>query len=210
MKTLRTKLLPIMSISLVTLLAACEPASESSSPWVKSESPWGKRTAAVTETAEAPAADTYKEDLANIDTGATAGVEMGYQAEKVESVVPAEAVVEEPAAPVVAARKPASVVAAETVSADTGGDFKNVPASYFTVQVIASNDENYVYSFAKKQRLSTQYVIPTMRNGKTWYVLLLDVYADKAAAKAALDDAATSLPNKPWMRTVGSVQALMP
>lgn len=211
MKNLRTKLLSsVVTISMVTLIAACEPSSESSSPWVKSESPWGKRTAAVTETAEAPAADTYKEELANIDTGSTAGVEMGYQAEKVESVVPAEAIAEEPAAPPVTARKSAPVVAAEPVSSDAGGDLKNVPASYYTVQVIASVDENYVYTFAKKSQLSTRYVVPTIRNGKTWYVLLLDVYPDKAAAKVALDDAATTLPNKPWMRTVGSVQAIMP
>jgi septal ring-binding cell division protein DamX len=209
---LRSNLLPsIVAISVVTLLAACEPTSETSSPWVKSDSPWGKRTAAVTDTAEAPAADTYKEDLAKIDTG-TSAVDMGYQAEKVESVVPAEPVAEvveptyvEEAAPVVAvapARAPAAAAGDD--------DFKSIPAAYYTVQVIASVSKNDIYVHAKKYGLATRYVIPTVRGGTTWYVLLLDTYPSKAAAKAALDEAATTLPAKPWMRTVGSVQQIMP
>jgi len=220
LKNPRTKFFPfIATMSVVTLLAACEPSSESSSPWVKGDSPWGKRTAAVTEAAEAPAADTYKQEMADIDTGSTGGVEMGYQAEKVESIVPEEFVVEEVAPepvarPVVAKKsKPeaaAPVLAPEAVSPDMGGDFKNIEGNHYTVQVIASVDENSVYTFAKKHQLSTRYIVPTVRGSTTWHVLLLDVYPNKAAAKAALDVASGSLPTKPWIRTVASVQQLMP
>lgn len=207
MKTAHTKLLlSILNVGVIALLAACESASESSSPWVKGDSPWGKRQPEITEAAEAPAADTYKEDLANIDTASTTGVEMGYQTEKVESGVPSEPQAEEPAA----VQEPVPVVAEIMAQPESGNEFRNIPANYYTVQVIASVDENYVYTFAKKHQLSARYVIPTMRDGKTWYVLLLDAYPDKAAAKSALDEAATTLPNKPWMRTVGSVQVLMP
>lgn len=206
MNNLRPIFLPsIVAISVVMLLTACESSSESSSPWVKGDSPWGKRTAAVTDTAEAPAADTYKEDLARIDTG-TSGVDMGYQAEKVESIVPVgPAEVVEPAY----VEEPAPVAAAAHAAAG-GDDFKSIPASYYTVQVIASVSKNDLYVHAKKYGLATRYVIPTIRGGTTWYVLLLDTYPTKAAAKTALDEAATTLPAKPWMRTVGSVQQIMP
>lgn len=218
MKSQRIKLSPfIAAIGVASLLAACEPATESSSPWVKSDSPWGKRTAAVTESAEAPAADAYKQELADIDTGTTGGIEMGYQAEKVESSVPEEIVVEEiaptPVAKPVKAKKPKPEVPAPVAasdSPDTGGDFKNIAGNYYTVQVIASVDENSVYTFANKHQLSTRYIVPTVRGSTTWYVLLLDVYPTKAAAKSALDYSAGTLPTKPWIRTVASVQQLMP
>lgn len=218
MKSQRIKLIPfIAAMSVVSLLAACEPATESSSPWVKSDSPWGKRTAAVTDSAEAPAADAYKQELADIDTGTTGSIEMGYQAEKVESSVPEEIVVEEiapmPVAKPVKAKKPQTEMpapVAATDMSDTGGDFRNIAGSYYTVQVIASVDENSVHTFANKHQLSTRYIVPTVRGSTTWYVLLLDVYPTKAAAKSAMDYAAGTLPTKPWIRTVASVQQLMP
>lgn len=204
MKNLRTKILPsILAMSALALVAGCDSASESSSPWVKSDSPWGKRTAAVTDNVEAPASDTYKEELANIDTGSTGGVELGYQAEKVDSMVPAETVAAEPVV-----EEPAPMVT--EADSDAAGDIRSAPANYYTVQVIASVNENSIYAFAKKHQLSTRYVVPTVRDGTTWHVLLLDIYPDKTAAKMALDEAASTLPTKPWMRTVGSVQKLMP
>jgi septal ring-binding cell division protein DamX len=218
LKNQRTKLFPfIAAMGVVTLLAACEPATESSSPWVKSDSPWGKRTAAVTESAEAPAADTYKQELAEIDAGTTGGVEMGYQTEQVESSVPQEIVVEEiapqPVAKPVTAKKPKAekVAPVEAVDGtDTAGDFRNIAGNYYTVQVIASVDENSVHTFAKKHQLSTRYIVPTVRGSTTWHVLLLDVYPTKAAAKSAMEYAAGTLPTKPWIRTVASVQQIMP
>ena len=216
MKNQRTKLFTfIAALGVVTLLAACEPATESSSPWVKSDSPWGKRTAAVTDSAEAPAADTYKQELAEIDAGTTGGVEMGYQTEQVVSSVPQEIVVEEIAPPPVAkpvmAKKPKVETPVKPVeSTDTAGDFRNIPGNYYTVQVIASVDENSVYTFANKHQLSTRYIVPTVRGSTTWHVLLLDVYPTKAAAKSAMEYAAGTLPTKPWMRSVASVQQIMP
>lgn len=204
MKNLNTKIIPsILALSVLTLVAGCESASESSSPWVKGDSPWGKRTAAVTENVEAPAGDAYKEELANIDAATTGGVEMGYQAEKVDSMMPVEPVAVEPVVEEVAPM-------VSEVESDAGSDIRSAPANYYTVQVIASVDENSIYKFAKKHQLSTRYVVPTVRDGKTWHVLLLDIYPDKAAAKTALDEAIATLPTKPWLRTVGSVQQLMP
>ena len=223
MKQPHLKLLTTVAMTAaVLLLAACEPASEPSSPWTKSDSPWGKRTAAVTDTAaEQPApspSETYRQELHDQEIGSDAGYGMTYQPESVKSIVPAEPLADEPVEPVPppvakpAAKKVAAAAAAPaTVDSNAGADnFKDLAGSYYTLQVIASVDKKSVYSFAKNNQLSTRYVVPTVRGGTTWYVLLLDVYPNKVAARSALDEAAAKLPTKPWIRTVASVQQLMP
>ena len=60
-----------------------------------------------------------------------------------------------------------------------------MPASVYTVQVFASIDIDRVYKFADQHQLSVQYIVPTMRDSAVWYVLLLDIYPDYQAAKAA-------------------------
>ena len=222
MKNSLSKILSALAImGAVVLLAACGSTSESSSPRVKSESPWGKRTAAVTESAEAPApasaSETYKQELDDSEIGSESGFDLGYQTERVESVVPAEPLMEEPveepssvaSPPVVKKTAPEPVVTANDTAAGDG-NFKNISPGHYTLQVIASIDKNAVYTFAKQHQLSTRYIVPTVRGGTTWHVLLLDVYPNKAAAKTAMDEAAASLPTKPWIRTVASVQQLMP
>ena len=222
--SLSTILSALAIMGAVVLLAACGSTSESSSPRVKSESPWGKRTAAVTESAEAPApasaSEAYKQELDDTEIGSESGFDLGYQTERVESVVPADPLMEEPveeplpvasSPPVVkkTAPKPEPVVTAnDTVAGDD--NFKNISPGHYTLQVIASIDKNAVYTFARQHQLSTRYIVPTVRGGATWHVLLLDVYPNKAAAKSAMDAAAASLPTKPWIRTVASVQQLMP
>jgi septal ring-binding cell division protein DamX len=182
-----TNILSTLALSgVVALLAACESGTDSSYARTKSDSPWGKRTAAVTDSAEAPASasETYKQELSDIEIGST-----------------------EPKP--IAVKKPAPVVTAAESEAG-GDDFKNVAPGYYTLQVLASVDKKAIYKFAKEHQLSTRYVVPTVRGATTWHVLLLDVYPDKAAAKAAMENAAASLPAKPWMRSVASVQKLMP
>ena len=224
MKNSLSKILSALAImGAVVLLAACGSTSESSSPRVKSESPWGKRTAAVTESAEAPApasaSETYKQELDDTEIGSESGFDLGYQTERVESVVPEESSMEEPveeptpaASPRVVKKTAPEPEPVVTANDTTAGDdnFKNISPGHYTLQVIASIDKNAVYTFAKQHQLSTRYIVPTVRGGTTWHVLLLDVYPNKAAAKTAMDEAAASLPTKPWIRTVASVQQLMP
>ena len=215
----------ITMLGAAALLTACGSAPESSSTWVKSESPWGKRTAAVTDSAAEPApasaSETYRRELDDdLEIGSTSGYAMEYKPESVKSVVPAEPIMEESAppppepqpAPVKKATPAPAPLAAVAKSSSSAGDddFKNVAPAYFTLQVIASVDKKAIYKFAQEHQLSTRYVVPTVRGSTTWHVLLLDVYPNKAAAKAALDDAASNLPTKPWIRTVASVQSLMP
>lgn len=179
-------------LGLTGLVIALNACSSEPSPWTKTDSPWDQRRATDV---EAPAADMYKADL-EMASEPAAEVELSYQAESVESFAPAEAVMEEP------------VVVEEAVAVETG-TLMDYPANYFTVQLMASVDVDRVYRFADQNQLSTQYVVPTIRDDMTWYVLLLDVYPDYASAVAGKDDIASLLNTQPWVRSVGSVQKLM-
>lgn len=190
----RTKLLTALGMAgVVSLMAAC---SSEPSPWTKPQSPWDQRR----EAAPAPQADQYKQDLTM--EAAPSEVELSYQTEPVESYSPAA---EEAATAQSLATEP-EPTAAPMAGAD---DFASVPAGYYTVQLVASVDLARVYKFAEQNQLSTRYVIPTVRDGLTWHVLLLDVYPDYPSARAAMEEVAVNLTTKPWIRKVGSVQKLM-
>ncbi len=193
MKKQKNELFKLLSMAgLAAVLTAC---SSEPSPWTKADSPWDQRRNA----AEAPAADSYKADL---EMGDPAPVELSYQAESVDSFAPEVAMVEEPAPMEVE-----PVVAEQPMMAD--GSLMDVPAGYYTVQLMASVDLDRVYRFADQNQLSTKYVVPTLRDGVTWHVLLLDVYPDYASAVAGKDEIAGLLTTQPWIRKVSSVQKLM-
>ena len=102
-------------------------------------------------------------------------------------------------------------VAAEPASSAMGAEqeIMNQPANYYTLQLMASVDIDRVYKFAEQNQLSVRYVVPTMRDGVTWHVLLLDIYPDLASAKLARDEMSGVLKTSPWIRTLGSIQKLM-
>jgi len=196
--TIKTKLLAALGIAgTITLLSAC---SSEPSPWTKQQSPWEQRRGSM----QAPAAEEYKQDLESVDQGGSE-VDLSYQAQPVEGYAPGAM---EPAE-----TESAAVVEAEPVAAPQAmspeQEIMNQPANYYTIQVIASVDVDRVYKFAEQNQLSIRYVVPTQRNGVTWHVLLLDVYPDLASAKAAMQEVAGTLPTKPWIRKVGSVQKLI-
>lgn len=191
MKQLKSLLNLLSLTGVVIVLNAC---SSEPSPWTKSESPWDQRS--KTE-AEAPAADVYKADL-EMSSEPVNDVELDYQAESVEAYAPGlepaeEVVVEEP------------VIDVSGVT----GSIMDHPATYYTIQLMASIDIDRVHNFAEQNQLSTQYIVPTVRDGVTWHVLLLDVYADYSSAVAGRDEIADTLKTQPWIRRVGSVQKLM-
>ncbi len=196
MKMHNNNLLKLLSLTgMAVALVAC---SSDPAPWTKADSPWDQRRNA----AEAPAADSYKADL-EMGTD-SAPVELSYQAESVDSFAPEMAMVEEPAP-----MEAAPVIEAEPDTMMATGSLLDVPANYYTVQLMASVDLDRVYRFADQHQLSTQYVVPTVRDGVTWHVLLLDVYPDYASAVAGKDEVVGRLTTQPWIRKVGSVQKLM-
>jgi len=90
-----------------------------------------------------------------------------------------------------------------------GGGILDVPASYYTVQLIASVDIDRVYKFADQNQLSIKYIVPTNRDGLVWHVLLLDVYPDRESAVIGKNEVESTLRTTPWIRSVGSIQQLM-
>lgn len=181
-----TSLLKLLGLAgLLISLSAC---SSDPSPWTKDSSPWDQRKDAST---EAPAAEDYKSDL-EMPVESPAETEINYEPE----------VVAEPE--VMAEPEP---VAEATPAA--GSSIMDFPGNYYTVQLMASVDIDRVYRFAEQNQITAEYVVPTVRDGVTWHVLLLGVYPDYAGAVAAKDEVSGSLATQPWVRKVGGVQKLV-
>ena len=180
------KLMGLVGLALALNACSSEPAA-----WTKSESVWDQRR--DTE-AEAPAAETYKADL-EMPADKAAEVELSYQIEPVDSFAPE------------ASAEPESVAVEE--AAPENAPIMDQPASYYTMQLMASVDIDRVIRFAEENHVSTQYIVATERDGVIWHVLLLDIYPDYSSAVAARDEIAPSLKDAPWIRPVGSVQKLV-
>ncbi len=88
------------------------------------------------------------------------------------------------------------------------GNLAAQSADAFVVQVVASSTKKQLSDFARKHQLSDEWVAETSVNGKVWHVLLLGVYPDRAAAEQALKTV-KDLDTRPWIRTIGSLQAVM-
>ena len=202
MKIISLKIIALFAVA--SMLSACG-ASEPS-PWTKKSSPWDQRPQKSQHSsidAEAPAAATYKEELAAVDQSVQA-VELNYQSEAVDSVVPEEAPAVEESPAVAEDNTPATN---DVISAED--EVLNQPADYYTVQLMASVDSDRAYKFAEKHQLSSRYIVATHRGDTVWYVLLLGLYPDYSTAKAEMADIAGRLKTTPWVRKLGGIQKLM-
>lgn len=197
MKIISLKIFILCAVA--SVLSACG-ASESS-PWTKKSSPWEQQRPQQSQRssidAEAPAAASYKEELAAVDQSLQE-VELNYQSEAVDSVVPEEA----PVAEAVDEAVPTEGLSAED-------EVLNQPADYYTVQLMASVDIDRAYKFAEKYQLSSHYIVATHRGDTIWYVLLLGIYPDYSTAKAEMSAVADGLKTTPWVRKLGGIQKLM-
>ena len=137
----------------------------------------------------APVASDYKQQLAAIEKD-TVDVEQGYQVETAQS----------------------DTLGTAEVESDSDSVEKvilSMPATHYTVQLLATVDIERVNKFIEESQVSVRYVVPTERDGIIWYVLLLDVYPGYSVAKASMEDVSASLTTQPWVRTIGSVQKLI-
>jgi len=185
-------------------LSAC---SSKPSPWTQQSSPWANREG------EAPAAEAqplpdeqspFADQATKDDSTATAEPMMGGDM----MGEPAEPLPMEPAEPMEPA--PMAGMAEEPMmGSGQPGDIRSQPPGYYTVQLVASSNMKNLMAFTRRNNLSDQWVAETNVNGKTWYVLLSGVYATRDEAQAALADARAKLTTSPWIRSVGSVQAVM-
>lgn len=183
---------PLLVItSMTVVLSACSGSSPN-----KQDSIWDQRRSS--NNVSAPAAMEYKKELAAVEQD-TFNIEQSYQADSMEPMLPdtAEEIIDSEAEELSSA---ANSVDREILA---------MPATYFTVQLFATVDIDRVYKFSEQNQISSRYVVPTVRDGIIWYVLLLDVYPDYSAAKVAMEDISPSLTTQPWVRSIGSIQKLM-
>ena len=187
-----------ITLVMVMTLSAC---SSKPSPWSQQTSPWaGKTEAEMAQAVEdiPPMVDETQSPMMDADASRDS-----MYAEPIEPLGPTtiDPVEEMPAEPEMAAMaEPEPVMA---------GDIYSQPANYFAVQVCASRSMDKLLKFASRYQLPDQWTAKINAKGQTWYVLLLGVYPNRAEAAAALADVRGQLDTRPWIRSVGSLQAVM-
>ena len=185
----------VLLAGVVVGLSAC---SSKPSPWTQqSSSPWSNRA----EEMQAPVEEAPIEAPMAMEEVEPVPMEAAMMVEEPEPVM--EPPMEEPM------MMEPEMVAEEPMMAAMAGDIRSQPPGYFAVQVCASSNMQNLMSFARKHQLPEQWTAETSVNGKVWYVLLQGVYPSKAEAEAALADVSARLDTKPWIRSVGSLQAVM-
>ncbi|MCW8933678.1 MAG: SPOR domain-containing protein [Gammaproteobacteria bacterium] len=174
-------------------LAAC---SSKPSPWSESSSPWEGRAEQSAEP-EPLAIDEIQPAYQQDETIEPVGF---VAAEESSMMLESDAVMDEPMAEPVMMAEPAAIA--------VSGSLAEQPASMFAVQVVASSTMDQLSYFARQNNLSQEWVAETSVDGKVWFVLMSGVYSTKAEAEQALDGL-QGLGTQPWIRTVGSIQAVM-
>jgi len=77
----------------------------------------------------------------------------------------------------------------------------------YTLQILGSRDLLALKQFLTQHSLNDMAMYKTIYNDKDWYVLVYGVYSNRAQASAALQALPKPLQqNKPWIRTLASVQ----
>lgn len=186
----------LMAIGVVGL-AAC---SSKPSPWSEqSSSPWANRDASAQQAEAAP----VEEQSPFVDQ-APAAESMTIEPMPMEESEPLPMTPE-----TMAPEEPAMMEPAPMMMESADGDIASQPPGYFTVQLVASSSMKNLNAFVQRHNLSDRWVAETIVDGKNWFVLLSGVYATRDEAAAALADARATLDTSPWIRTVGSVQAVM-
>jgi DamX protein len=129
------------------------------------------------------------------------------------AITPEPAAARTPAARAEPVAKPASrqtsvAAAAPAASADARA-LLAMSSKHYVVQLIAAHAKPKFDAFlASSARGVKVYTYATRRDGKPWYVAVTGPYPDQAAARAAIERLPKSLRDqKPWLRSVASVQA---
>ncbi len=199
----------VFALGVVIGLGAC---SSKPSPWSQQSSPWENR-AAEEEVVQAEEQAPLVDDTAQVESVYAEPIEpVGSEAGAMAMDEPAAAQSEflaEPEPEVILEPEPVAEVEPEPeMSAAMGGDISSQLADYYAVQVCASSSMENLMAFAKNNQLSDQWTAETSVDGKTWFVLLQGIYPTRDEAKAAMVEV-ESLETTPWVRSVGSLQAVI-
>jgi len=181
-------------------LSAC---SSKPSPWSESSSPWEARSEQGAEP-EPLAIDEIEPAVVQEETIDPVGY---APTEDTSAYAEGQSSIEEPPMdePYV---EPEPVVEEEPAPVAAGGGLAAQPSGMYAVQVVASSSMDQLNFFASQNQLSDEWVAETVVDGRTWFVLMSGVYATKGEAEQALTGL-QELGTDPWIRTVGSVQAVM-
>lgn len=124
--------------------------------------------------------------------------------------------VEEPEpAPRTASAPPSAPKPAPVAKPASGGEgaawVRSQKSAWYTIQVAGFSTEKSVRNFARNQGLEGKsHWVRTRRNGADWYVLLSGSYPSADAARGAIAKLPAGVrANNPWIRTFGSVTAVM-
>ena len=171
---------------------------------------------------ESPAIPTTPVDLPPFETDNRGAAPMGVReagSEEKSGAAAQSGLAKSAGVPAVAAQakeEPLRKVSTGTTASDNdaAGVYREAwllsqPAKAFTLQLLGVSQKSSVNRFLREYQFSQPVAyFHTYRDSKDWYVLVYGVYADRAAAKAAV----ASLPEPvrkagPWSRSFSSIQA---
>ncbi|MEQ5635015.1 SPOR domain-containing protein [Providencia manganoxydans] len=94
-----------------------------------------------------------------------------------------------------------------TASNSQSGNLMSAPAGNYTLQLSSASRSDTLEAFAKQHKLTNYKVYKTIRNGKTWYVLIHGNYRSVNEAKSAISTLPADIQaKKPWVRNMKQVQ----
>jgi DamX protein len=195
----------VLALGIVFALGAC---SSKPSPWSQQASPWDNRQDSQAEAEPLEIAEEeqspFVNDAAEVESS---GIEEPVGLEEGAAFEEPEPVAEEPMMEEAMAEEAEMV--AEPVASGIGGDINSQPPGHYALQVVASSNMGNLKAFAERHQISDEWVAETTVNGKVWFVLLQGIYPTMDEAKVALEQASAGLDTSPWVRSVGSLQAVM-
>ncbi len=102
--------------------------------------------------------------------------------------------------------KPREIIPAPGLN--LGGSPATASGNHYTLQLSGGTTADELYRTARRHKLTNYVVYETERHGQRWYVLVAGEYATLTAANQALKRLPAELrKNKPWVRTIKSVQS---
>ncbi len=85
---------------------------------------------------------------------------------------------------------------------------QGINSKYYTLQLLASHNEQGIRDFLKEKGSSSEYAVyTTEKDGKPWHVIIYGVYESNESASLARQDLPSYLKSySPWVRSIADVQ----
>ncbi|MCB1644392.1 MAG: SPOR domain-containing protein [Pseudomonadales bacterium] len=127
---------------------------------------------------------------------------------RIVAIVPKNEAAPEAAPAPLAAPAPVPAAPARPQAVGGGETILQQPANFYTVQLIALQEEQNVLEYAQLNGISYPLYAKIRSQGSNWHVLLLGIYPDKQAAQKAKEEweKTKTLKIKPWIRQLGPLQ----